>query len=288
MYGVWASIGSRAIITQKWILTYHKTNNEIASRLYRRVNVADAAYEIIAATAACVDGRWHSVAYGKHGAVHEYFTHDSMIEARPGLRVCPQSAGSTVKHCGMDEGGTLTLVESFSMSGSRSVRSATQENIAVCLVDWNVGTTEFHGDDGTGSMSVSVNTSRNWHIFEVWNTPEYHSMYCRCARIGATNLGLLFEQNIRMNASTENEMFEWHFEDSSVDTLSGALIVDETRFHANTCTFDGTSDKPWRRAYWSLKTHRDDLIVLHGCNGAEYEYRRPDKNPLITEQFSVD
>lgn len=181
--------------------------------------------------------------------------------------------------------GTLTFIDPIVATERPPRRRATRQSIADCLVKWNVGTQHYSEPKSAFSQGYVVNTSTFWHIYETWETLSDFWLYCRCARVLATNRGLLFAQNIRMNASKGNGNHCSYMPDDNLKELTARLRVREELYRPDACTFTGPAAHPWKEVYWSLKEFEESMIVLNGCDGQDYTYKDPAESETHLEYF---
>ncbi|WP_321017582.1 hypothetical protein, partial [Eisenbergiella porci] len=163
------------------------------------------------------------------------------------------------------EDGTVypaVLEEKFT---DESLRPALPElcdgNIGECLRLWNMGIREeFFDYRGIPTfMGVTINTEKHMYIFEL--TPD--SIYCRAARFVATDRGVVFNQNFRQG-------FEAYMIKDNREAAM-PLPVDESLFSAEACVWNS------RSVYWSVFDYKEEEIVLHGCQGDVYHWKKPER-----------
>lgn len=134
-----------------------------------------------------------------------------------------------------------------------------EENIGECLKLWNMGIREEIIDINNipTFIGITINTSRHMYIFEM--TPD--SIYCRAARFAATNKGVVFNQNFRQGGEA------YMIEDNTEARLP--LPFDESLFSNASCVWNE------RSVYWSVASYSDNEIMLHGCQGDIYRWKKP-------------
>ena len=89
------------------------------------------------------------------------------------------------------------------------------------------------------------------------------SIYCRAARFAATDRGVVFNQNFRQG-------FEAYMIKDNREAAM-PLPVDESLFSAEACVWNN------RSVYWSVFDYNEDEIVLHGCQGDLYHWKKPER-----------
>lgn len=134
-------------------------------------------------------------------------------------------------------------------------------NIGECLRLWNMGIREefFDYRGNPTFMGVTINTEKHMYIFEL--TPD--SIYCRAARYVATDRGVVFNQNFRQG-------FEAYMIKDNREAAM-PLPVDESLFSAEACVWNS------RSVYWSVFDYNEKEIVLHGCQGDVYHWKKPER-----------
>ena len=137
--------------------------------------------------------------------------------------------------------------------------SICDNNIGECLRLWNAGLSEeFISIDGKSTfIGVTINTNKHMYIFEMTS----NSIYCRAARFVATNKGIVFNQNFRQGLEA------YMIKDNSEAQLP--LSFDEALFSSNSCIWND------RSVYWSLSSYNENEILLYGCQGDIYHFRKP-------------
>ena len=163
------------------------------------------------------------------------------------------------------EDGTVYPAELEEKFTDESLRPALPElcdgNIGECLRLWNMGIREeFFDYRGIPTfMGITINTEKHMYIFEL--TPD--SIYCRAARFVATDRGVVFNQNFRQG-------FEAYMIKDNREAAM-PLPVDESLFSAEACVWNS------RSVYWSVFDYKEEEIVLHGCQGDVYHWKKPER-----------
>ncbi len=141
------------------------------------------------------------------------------------------------------------------------IPSIQDDNIGECLRLWNMGVhEEYISVDGISQfIGVTINTNKHMYIFELFRD----SIYCRAARFVATNKGIVFNQNFRqgLEAYMIKDNMEAH----------APLLYDESLFLSDSCLWND------RSVYWSLSSYSSQEIILHGCQGDIYHWKKPDR-----------
>jgi hypothetical protein len=148
--------------------------------------------------------------------------------------------------------------EVFNMEDiSPSCFSATENNIGECLQTWNMGVNDIIWNNSF--VGVTINTSKHMYIFEI----TQNSIYCRAARYITCEHGVVFNQNFRQGLEA------YMIADNR--KANDKLEYDKSLFNAESCIWND------RSVYWSVSSVSDDLIILHGCQGDTYEWKKPDR-----------
>lgn len=150
------------------------------------------------------------------------------------------------------------LAETFTMEElAPACVAAGHDNIAHCLKSWNIGITKLIYKEKP--IGVTINTDKHMYIFEI--TPG--SIYCRAARYLVCERGVVFNQNFRQGYEAYMIADNREARDS--------LTYDPDLFNATECNWID------RSVYWSVASVEQDLIVLHGCQGDTYTWKKPDR-----------
>ncbi len=169
----------------------------------------------------------------------------------------------------------LTLIERIMPSHPLPGSRATARTIGKRILEWNQGTVYITEDADPADIHCDLNTARYWHIFEIWRQKSGLSVYCRCARVAASNMGMVFAQNFRIIVSAGDAAAQSHMADDSASLLRNELPIDPKKFRPDSCSFVGPRGIEWTEIYWSLKQFAQDYIILHGCDDKEYKYTKP-------------
>lgn len=139
--------------------------------------------------------------------------------------------------------------------------SICEDNIGECLRLWNMGVQEEYLPVNGGSqfIGVTINTNKHMYIFELFED----SIYCRAARFVATNRGVIFNQNFRQG-------FEAYMIKDNMEAHL-PLSYEESLFSSDSCLWND------RSVYWSLSSYNDQEIILHGCQGDIYHWKKPNR-----------
>lgn len=137
-----------------------------------------------------------------------------------------------------------------------------EDNIGDCLRLWNMGVQEeYISVDGKPQfIGVTIHTNKHMYIFEL----SEDSIYCRAARFAATNRGVVFHQNFRQG-------FEAYMVKDNMEAHL-PLSYDESLFSKDSCLWNN------RSVYWSLHSYQEQEILLHGCQGDIYHWKKPNRS----------
>lgn len=152
------------------------------------------------------------------------------------------------------------LDEEFTDESLRpALPSICADNVGVCLRIWNMGIQEEYLPVAGKSqfIGITINTEKHMYIFEL----SEDFIYCRAARFVATNRGVVFNQNFRQG-------FEAYMIADNMEAHR-PLSYDASLFSSDSCLWNN------RSVYWSLHSYNDQEIILHGCQGDIYHWKKP-------------
>jgi len=132
---------------------------------------------------------------------------------------------------------------------------AESNNVAECLMNWNMGVKEIIWKDAF--IGVIINTRKHMYIYEI----TADSIYCRAARYVVCGDGVVFNQNFRQGYAS------FMIEDNT-DAMQ-PLAFDPSLFHADACAWND------RSVYWSVSSVEKECIILNGCQGDTYTWEKP-------------
>jgi hypothetical protein len=153
---------------------------------------------------------------------------------------------------GMEQIEKIAVVKPYRMP------SASKNNIARCLQEWELGTRAMKEQKHV--VGLPINTNEHSYIFYFGGM-----IYCRAARIHSDDNGTVFDQNIRMMWKPGE--FTAAMSDSNLTESGAPVNIQDTLFNPKACVYGADG------IYWSLKSVTDTLIVINGC-GQDY-FRRP-------------
>ena len=143
---------------------------------------------------------------------------------------------------------------------------ATADNLGVCLRKWFLGINEYM-DFSKPEIRVEINTPKHMYIFSI--THEF--LYCRAATYSTCSKGFFILQNFRQNFhNKEGQSIMVNYNREALK--DAAEFMDETLFDPEACVIYDYG------CYWSVASFEKDKIILHGCNGEEYRWTKPQIN----------
>ncbi|NLE74736.1 MAG: hypothetical protein GX604_08940 [Actinobacteria bacterium] len=176
---------------------------------------------------------------------------------QPVLDLSPTDDGVEVRYRD-GEAHVATLAETFAMADLvPPCPPANEHNVAQCLQSWTTCCDETVREGAF--VGVTINTRKHMYIFEIMPG----SIYCRAARWAVCDRGVVFNQNFR-------QRFEAYMIADNREAMND-LEYDVALFDADGCVWDD------RSVYWSVSSVSGDEIVLHGCQGDTYRWKRPER-----------
>lgn len=166
---------------------------------------------------------------------------------------------------------TMSHLESFVVDhGSAPLPTVKEAGIPKCLTMWRMADS-YHAN--YNNFSFSLNTGKTDYIFMI--TPDDINIYCGASYNIVFDLGIFGGvQFFRLrNYKDNSEDFCGFYCDFSCESKMQKVPTEQC----------GMSDNGDSRV-WCVKRYTDDEIVLNGCGGDEYVYRRNDNR---TERFAV-
>jgi hypothetical protein len=272
-WGIWATPDSEIVLTPKVLLIYQRTPDLLCARVYEG---RESDYHLLALSAsywgrdwclASLAGDHRPAIEGNHeGAVRLLDAAERSIHLSPGDLPAPSW---------LDGAAQPLLVEPVRISIPFAGQAASTDNVGRCLSIWPMGTTVVRDSHSPVSFALMVNTPTHWCIYENWDSGEGFSIYCRCARVATSNLGMVFVQNVKMSISEQKSLHQCFMSEDNLRAAQASLEVDPSRFDSSDCAFIGPEGREWGTIYWSVKHVTPDRITLHGCEGKEYVHKRP-------------
>jgi len=172
-------------------------------------------------------------------------------------------------------------IEKIQVCNFKIREKATKVSIGKCLTEWSLFS-GFIEDEKEQSFTAEIHTNKHSYIFSQnkWKGDKF--LYCRAARIKSNNNGLVFAQNIRLMANS-NE-FTIKMEQDNLLISKQDILIKNDFFNPKSCVFinDG------KEIYWSLKDFTEDEIILNGCAGEEYKHPRPKAKNENYEYFKYE
>ena len=168
----------------------------------------------------------------------------------------------------------LRQIDTIHPSEPFALPTVTDAGIKRCLLLWRMGC--IYRCFGTGMLFTMV-TNRIEYVFSI--RQENCDLYCGASLNVPMDQGMLGEgQYFRLRSYGDNTApfcgFVSHLGDDAEWKTPAPVDC-----RAGTCT---TTEQG---LFWPLKRHTDDEIVLDGCGGDEYVYRRDDQK---SEYFRQD
>jgi hypothetical protein len=274
-YGVFANKDSQVVLTANVLFCIYRSQSSICCGLWIR-NSQDLSSYSLRGHITSQSGRWWGILYDTYGQ-HSIGNKQQQAEFPTQLGFLRPASNQDQIDLGIDsiQVDTLSLVEPLCSIAPTPGPTARSGSINQCLIDWNRGSVISTQGKKPASILCTINTNRNWFIFEVWRQKAGISVYCRGARISACDQGLVFAQNSRIIAAAGSLQSESYMVDDCKNVLCQDILIDQSCFHQNSCFFAGKNGLEWTTIYWSLSKYSDDVIVLNGCDGKEYSYSRP-------------
>lgn len=167
---------------------------------------------------------------------------------------------------------SMRRLESFTVDhGGASLPTVKEAGISKCLTLWRMADS-YHAD--TEKLHFFLYTGKTEYVFFV--TPKDRNIYCGASYIQAFDLGIFISgQFFRIrNYKDNSEKFCGFHSDFSYEPKESAIPTEQCKI--------GKVFKNDRGLMFCVKRYNDDEIVLQGCGGDEYVYRREDKR---TERF---
>ena len=168
----------------------------------------------------------------------------------------------------------LKQIDAINPAEPYELPTVTEAGIRQCLLLWRMGCAYRCFD---GGMLFTMVTPKIEYVFSIWQ--EKCDLYCGASINVPMEQGMLGEeQYFRLRNYDDNSApycaFYSHLGDNAewkdaapMDCSSGTCVTTE------------------QGIYWPLKRHTDDEIVLNGCGGDEYIYRRDGQK---SEYFRLD
>jgi len=168
-----------------------------------------------------------------------------------------------LKHC-------LSKIEQINTSSKEISPPKTSEaSLSECLKSFILGSSvKTFGK----VQSIEINTKKHMYFFMVYK----NFIYCRAAHYNTCNKGVLFAQNIRITVRNRKKVFTYMADDNRI--AGKKLLIDESMFNPNMCVFTPKERGGWSAGiYWSIKKVNDNYIILNGCGGEDYKWKRSSK-----------
>ena len=163
---------------------------------------------------------------------------------------------------------TLSKVEQINTSKKKIIAPKPSESsLSECLRSFILGSSVR--TFGNFVQEIEINTKEHMYIFLVYKK----FIYCRAARYNTCRKGVLFAQNIRITVRNKKEIRVFMANDNRI--AGNQLSIDESMFNPNLGVFTPKDKGGWSTGiYWSIKKVNDGYIILNGCGGEDYKWRR--------------
>lgn len=156
----------------------------------------------------------------------------------------------------------LRKIDDIHPSEPYELPTVSEAGVKRCLLLWRMGCSYRCADD---VMIFTMVTGKIEYVFSVW--PEKTDLYCGASLNVPTDEGMLGEeQYFRLRNFGDNT--------ASFCGFYSHLGDDAEWKKPAACCESGSCVTTEQGIYWPLKRHTDDEIVLNGCGGDEYVYRR--------------
>lgn len=268
--GVWASEEAELVRTEKVSIFFVRTDSTVVSRCIVFGPASDSTIRAHVIAEVMMDST-------KVLAQHITLTDSIMDKHNVGQqhdqyiiynnRQTTSLLGGRMKVRGINH--RMKLVEAITPDTQPQLLKANAQNIGTCLQQWSLGST---GQFDSTSITVQVGTNGHAYIFTITD----NMIYCRAARMGYSNRGAYFAQNIRLMHNPNEHTAQ--MPKNCYKVSRDKLVMDSTMFNPTICVLDKEG------IYWSLKSFNDTLIELHGCGGATYSFA---PNRYKAEYFKI-
>src|SRR3989339_539643 len=198
MHGVWANQNSECVVTDNFLLIFHRMRSEIFSLLSIKHN---ADYKMIGI--AQFDGEQKSCQAKalnyKNGEL--VFNNYRINEPNLGSKVTLINEGNnlSLKFLGFNI-EKLTFIEKIETCKPYEMPKANADNVGECLRIWGIGTA-FKRENNL--YYHTINTDSHLYTFTLGELEGRNVVYCRAARAIHTEKGTVFAQNIRLMANAD-------------------------------------------------------------------------------------
>lgn len=247
-YGVWTSPALEIAESAYWALVFYRQEPTIGAELYNGFQEAKTL------AAVCEhDLNDHKTVYAYEGPGGRRWTNDFRgVRQKLGLPLSYDRAG-------------LRQIDDIHPSQPFELPTVTEAGIRQCLLLWRMGCAYRCFE---GGMLFTMVTGKIEYVFSVQQ--EKCNLYCGASVNVPTDQGMLGQgQYFRLRSYDDNTAPFCGFHSQ----LGGDAEWKETapiRCESGVCT---ATDQG---LYWPLKRCTDDEIILSGCGGDEYIYRRSD------------
>jgi hypothetical protein len=266
-WGIWASRDAEVALTPKYLLAYLRRPECLVACAY--INDGGS-YRFRGLSASFWGSGWGAAALS-NGAIT--FRGDIKRTADLVGAVAPPVV--TLDYNPFMSLPGLQLVEHIIIVDPYAVPIGSNQDVGRNLILWNLGSSAVGDRLHAECFSIVLNSTRHWCIFENWPTSETMSIYCRCARIAASNSGMMFVQNVKMSINDARGLNQCYMSPDNLAAATSELTLEESKFDPDQCAFISVEGREWATIYWSVGAVTPDQIVLHGCEGKQYINNRP-------------
>lgn len=278
--GIWANNNCELVQTSKFILLFHRADDTYTSVLWQivpsqygmsfkklgQVNFQSETKEADGYISNNSDVNESSIESGLLISNISYFIKKEkskiVLKSKKGISEELNFRGNEITIIFPDKTAEiLTLVEKIQIADSRIDPVIQKQNIDECLIKWQLGSKLVIDEK---FLSASIFTNHHSYFFGVRKDLAINILYCRAARIKASNSGIVYHQNIRL-MQNPLEYSSW-IADNNLDLLSEDLRINEEYFDES-CDCD--------ESYWKIKKYNKTVIDLSSHRGVIYRIKRP-------------
>ena len=159
----------------------------------------------------------------------------------------------------------MDRLDSFLVNhGDKPLHKVSEAGIRQCLEEWRKGVALNVSED---SFRVSLCTGRVEYVYFIY--PQDNNIYCGCSYNVPFEVGLRsFGQYFRMRNYKDNSEpycgFFFHFDRLPPTETEKEVSISYGQDQPDACGL----------MQWIVKRYSEDEIILQGCGGEEYHYRR--------------
>ena len=250
--GVWANKDCELLRTDKFVLFFERSENEISATL-QQIEKSDNKIKCK------LIGK---VIFKDSVVSYKYFNPniDSLIDENT-IGIVKDNGQIEIKS---KKTQTLDLIEKIKVVDSYDMLKVNEKNIGLCLEQWILGTT-MEVDKKNNSITFEAGTNKHNYCFVL----NDGFIYCRASRRRSNINGTLGSQNIRLMANTREQTK--YMKEDNLKFSSSVLKVNDKKFNKEKCYSDEDGN------YWTIKSFVKDTIYLNGCGGDIYKIVRNDK-----------